>query len=143
MDETVSQGRPHTYGLDLPGRLVARTVLRRAGEEIEVATALMVNDLTEVSVPVLWQTVISGGPQDGWQARYESREAALVGHRKIVAAYASAKRERDELARWFYRSRQMTYQIGLGWLERAVCRIPPPETLHSPRRFKRQTFRRA
>jgi hypothetical protein len=34
--------------------------------------------------PVLWETMIFGGPQDGYQERYSSREAALEGHRIAV-----------------------------------------------------------
>jgi hypothetical protein len=34
--------------------------------------------------PVLWETMIFGGPHDGYQERYSSREAAIEGHRKAV-----------------------------------------------------------
>ena len=30
--------------------------------------------------PVLWETMIFGGPHDGWQDRYTSRANALAGH---------------------------------------------------------------
>lgn len=35
--------------------------------------------------PLLWETMIFGGEQDGYQERYSSREAALAGHTKAVA----------------------------------------------------------
>lgn len=35
--------------------------------------------------PVLWETMIFGGPHSDYQERYTSREAALEGHREAVA----------------------------------------------------------
>src|SRR3990167_6729920 len=35
--------------------------------------------------PVLWETMIFGGPHDQYQERYTSREDALEGHQKAVA----------------------------------------------------------
>jgi hypothetical protein len=43
------------------------------------------------SPPRLWETVILGGPHDGYERRYTSREAALAGH-KEAAALASGSR---------------------------------------------------
>jgi hypothetical protein len=34
--------------------------------------------------PVLWETVIFGGPDDEYQKRYSSLEAALAGHEKAL-----------------------------------------------------------
>ena len=34
--------------------------------------------------PVLWETMIFGGPHDGFQDRYTSYEAALEGHAQMV-----------------------------------------------------------
>ena len=34
--------------------------------------------------PVLWETMIFGGPLDGYQERYSSRAEALRGHREAV-----------------------------------------------------------
>lgn len=36
--------------------------------------------------PALWETLIQGGPQGGWQERYSSREDAVAGHAACVAA---------------------------------------------------------
>jgi len=33
--------------------------------------------------PVLWETLVFGGPLDGTQRRYDSRDAALRGHQAI------------------------------------------------------------
>jgi hypothetical protein len=35
--------------------------------------------------PVLWETMIFGGPHDGYQRRYTSRGAAFEGHNVAVA----------------------------------------------------------
>lgn len=34
--------------------------------------------------PVLWETMIFGGPHDGYQDRYTSRAEAEAGHRRAV-----------------------------------------------------------
>jgi hypothetical protein len=34
--------------------------------------------------PPLWETMIFGGPHDGYQERFASRDAALAGHAKAV-----------------------------------------------------------
>ena len=36
-------------------------------------------------VPVLWETMIFGGPHDAYQERYTSKDAALAGHARAVA----------------------------------------------------------
>jgi hypothetical protein len=43
------------------------------------------------SPPRLWETLVVGGSRDGYQQRYNSREAALAGHENAVFL-ASAKR---------------------------------------------------
>jgi hypothetical protein len=35
--------------------------------------------------PILWETMIFGGPHDGYQDRYTSREAAEAGHARALA----------------------------------------------------------
>ena len=39
--------------------------------------------------PVLWETMIFGGPHDGYQDRYTSLKAARAGHAKAVAIATS------------------------------------------------------
>ncbi len=34
--------------------------------------------------PLLWETMIFGGPHDGYQDRYSTRDEALTGHAKAV-----------------------------------------------------------
>jgi hypothetical protein len=41
-------------------------------------------------VPLLWETMIFGGPEDQYQERYATREEALAGHIKAVALASSA-----------------------------------------------------
>jgi hypothetical protein len=36
--------------------------------------------------PLIFETMIFGGRNDGFQARYATKEAALTGHRRVVAA---------------------------------------------------------
>ena len=35
--------------------------------------------------PKLWETIIAGGPHDGYQERFSCREAALAGHERALA----------------------------------------------------------
>jgi hypothetical protein len=39
---------------------------------------------TEVSDPVLWETMVFNGVHDGDQDRYTTKEKALAGHKKMV-----------------------------------------------------------
>jgi hypothetical protein len=36
--------------------------------------------------PIIFETMIFGGRDDGFQARYATKEAALAGHRRVVEA---------------------------------------------------------
>jgi hypothetical protein len=40
---------------------------------------------TQIGAPVLWETMIFGGPHDLHQVRYTSQAAAMRGHEKAVA----------------------------------------------------------
>lgn len=40
--------------------------------------------------PVLWETLVFGGPLDGEMLRYTSRAAALAGHREMCALVSAA-----------------------------------------------------
>jgi hypothetical protein len=42
--------------------------------------------------PVLWETMIFGGPYDQEQYRYSSREEALAGHEELVAKCMDARK---------------------------------------------------
>jgi hypothetical protein len=43
-------------------------------------------------LPVLWETMVFGGPLDEEQERYTSREAAETGHRLMVDRVKAAQR---------------------------------------------------
>jgi hypothetical protein len=45
--------------------------------------------------PVLWETMIFGGPADGEQWRYRSLEAARAGHEKAVEVALIAQRKNE------------------------------------------------
>jgi hypothetical protein len=65
-------------------RLLRRS---RITNDIYVSTVFLGIDhnLSGLGFPVLWETMIFGGPQDGFQRRYSSRAAALKGHALAVA----------------------------------------------------------
>lgn len=64
-------------------RIVARTEL----DEARVSTVFLATDHQwGEGPPVLFETMIFGGPWDQSQWRWVSREAALAGHDRIVAA---------------------------------------------------------
>lgn len=51
-----------------------------------ISTVFMGLDLSflEYWPPVLWETMIFGGPHDQYQERYTSKEAAIKGHEKAL-----------------------------------------------------------
>ena len=88
------------YTLDADGRPVPCEDIMEWGRWMETGervTALTEFDGGKVSTvflgldhsfdhgePVLWETMIFGGPHDGYQNRYTSREAAVRGHAVAV-----------------------------------------------------------
>ena len=73
-------------------RVLAHT---KADSDVSVSTVFLgINHrFSGCGSPVLWETMIFGGPHDGDMWRYDSREAALAGHAAAVelakAAYGS------------------------------------------------------
>lgn len=45
--------------------------------------------------PILWETMILGGIHNGYQARYTSREEALVGHQEACQLVRQTRRGED------------------------------------------------
>lgn len=45
--------------------------------------------------PVLWETMVIGGPHDGYQMRYTSRAAALRHHAALVRALRAQPSDED------------------------------------------------
>jgi hypothetical protein len=67
-------------------RIVAKTEVGEA----EVSTCFLGIDhnrrniLQEVEPPILWETMVFGGPHDGLTRRYSSLEGARSGHWEVV-----------------------------------------------------------
>lgn len=61
-------------------------LVTRFGDEVTVSTVFLgVDHGFDGATPVLWETMIFGGPYDGEQWRYASRGAAIDGHFAAVA----------------------------------------------------------
>ena len=57
-------------------------------EETRVSTVFLGldhNHAFDLSNPILWETMIFGGPLDGTMRRYETRAEAARGHAELVA----------------------------------------------------------
>lgn len=77
---------------DSLARRVARTVIHiEGGSSLVISTVFLVLDHShgQGDDPVLWETMIFGGPTEG-QDRYTSREAALNGHKQAVTITLTA-----------------------------------------------------
>lgn len=114
-----SNGRPFWYGpngraitseqadrllADIRKRRVARTSLRHGRERVTVSTVFLVLDQNPYGgLPVLWETMVFGGPSDGGKWRYTSRRDARKGHHDTVAflklAFAVEQAGRDQRRR--------------------------------------------
>jgi len=68
-------------------RIVAQDRDERGGVDVLVSTVFLGLDhnFEAVGPPVLWETMILGGPHDQYQRRYTSRAAALEGHQEACA----------------------------------------------------------
>jgi hypothetical protein len=94
--------RAHLYKLDEHGQPVPvadiiewgtwfekadrRLALTECGPGVEVSTVFLGSDHRFVGdgPPVLWETLVRGGPLDGKDARYASVAAAVAGHAAMV-----------------------------------------------------------
>lgn len=98
--EVLINGRPMWYGLrgealtdsqasellrDTKRRRIAKTILRDGRERVLVSTVFLVldNGFMEQE-PVLWETMVFGGPMDAYDWRYKSRPEARLGHKIVV-----------------------------------------------------------
>ena len=80
-------------------RVLAQTKLPG---EVLVSTVFLGLDhnFSSAGPPLLWETMIFGGPHDQYQDRYHTREEALDGHAKALAvAKGKLKRIKKLLAR--------------------------------------------
>lgn len=71
-------------------RQIALTVLGEGDDEVRISTVFLVIDHGLGNVPILWETMVFGGPLDMEQERYASREAALEGHQAMTARVLAA-----------------------------------------------------
>ena len=64
-------------------RTVERTKLN---DEVEVSTVFlgMDHNFGGKGNPVLWETLVFGGPLDGEMDRYTSKQEAIAGHKRMV-----------------------------------------------------------
>lgn len=65
-------------------RIIARDRDERPGApDVRVSTVFLGLDHSfGGGPPILWETMIFGGPHDGYQRRYTSRDAAFIGHQE-------------------------------------------------------------
>jgi len=71
---------------------LAKTVIG----EVTVSTLFMgidANPNRYAGRPILWETMVFGGPLDGEQFRYETRQQAHAGHEVMCAKVRAASRE--------------------------------------------------
>jgi len=68
-------------------RQLRSTYVGEGPAKVHVSTVFLGLDhnFDDKGPPVLWETMIFGGPHDGYQDRYSSREDALAGHDKALA----------------------------------------------------------
>ena len=59
--------------------------LTRLSEEVSVSTVFMMLDHGFKDVPVLFETMVFGGPMDGYTRRYHTYDEAMEGHHETVA----------------------------------------------------------
>ena len=72
-------------------RRIAHTAITTEKGRIEVSTIFLALDHGwNGSVPVLWETMVFGGPDDMEQRRYSSRTAAEAGHAETVTCVKAA-----------------------------------------------------
>ena len=100
---------PKTYVLDNKGSPVYEPDMAKFGQflvsEAKIVKQDTLPDGTFVSTvfmgvdyrspPRLWETIIFGGPEDGYEKRYTNRAAAVRGHAAALAR-AEAGLPRDE-----------------------------------------------
>jgi len=73
-----------------PHRTVAKTLLH--DDTVEVSTVFLVlNHAFDGGTPVLYETLVFGGPLDGDGTRYCFRDEAFEGHQEWVRKAADAK----------------------------------------------------
>jgi hypothetical protein len=77
-------------------RIVAQDRDERDGtKDVMVSTVFLgLDHAFSNGPPVLWETMIMGGPLDGYQRRYSTRGAALAGHAEACELQRRAHKRR-------------------------------------------------
>ena len=77
-------------------RHVAETFVTTGAVEIRVSTAFLGIDLgRHEGPPLLWETIVFGGPDHGRCRQYSGEGEALAGHREEVAACSASTESRE------------------------------------------------
>lgn len=72
-------------------RMIAKTLITTDRGRIEISTVFLVCDHGwGDGPPILWETMVFGGPDDLECRRYRSRDDAIAGHTEVVAFCRSA-----------------------------------------------------
>lgn len=73
--------------MDVTDRILQTDEFKISGEEVRVSTVFLGMDHRMIAhssaffyTPILWETMIFGGPKDQYQKRYTSEQEAKVGH---------------------------------------------------------------
>ena len=63
------------------------------GEKVRVSTVFLGlnHNFSRKGPPVLWETMVFGGPLDGTMRRYTSRDAAIMGHQELCRQVSRAQ----------------------------------------------------
>ena len=88
MEEWTGLFKP-AYNHETGGADEYRTIGREViSDEITVSTVWLGLDHNFMpgSPPAIFETMVFGGKHDMWQDRYATKEAALAGHERVVAA---------------------------------------------------------
>lgn len=82
------------FETSLAERVVAKTTVG----DSHVSTVFLGTDhnFSAAGEPILWETMIFGGPHADYQCRYASRERAEAGHVSIVAALQAGRPSEDQ-----------------------------------------------
>lgn len=64
-------------------RIVSQVQLEN-GVKVSTVFLGLDHNFCMIGPPLLWETMIFGGPHDQWQQRYSTREDALLGHLQAV-----------------------------------------------------------
>jgi hypothetical protein len=87
----IDASKANTLLGDILSRRVAYTTMFTTDGEITVSTVFLVLDHSHGGPgPVLWETLVGGGPMDQDMSRYTSIEAAADGHMETLSLIRSA-----------------------------------------------------